>query len=399
MERCLTTCWEHARLPPDSLLEALEALGNIMQTEPTQARGPAIGCPVNSYNGWDPLEEVIVGRLEGATIPPAHPCVTFTLPAVSAKLLRLVAGRRYPRAIIRRGQRQLQAFIDILVAEGVKVRRPDVLDGRDAIGNPHWKSRGFCTACPRDGFLVVGDEIIEAPMAWRSRFFESYAYRSLFKEYFSQGARWTSAPRPELTDALFDPLYRPPREGEPMRYLLTELEPVFDAADFIRCGRDIFAMRSNVTNLSGIEWLQRHLGDAYRVHTLEFRCRTPMHIDSSFMPLAPGKLLINPEYLDVAKLPPMFKSWDIMIAPRPVRPDGLIFKLASMTSAWISLNVLMLDEKRVIVEENQLPLIRMLKEHGFTPIPCGFTDYLPFGGAFHCATLDVRRRGGLQSYF
>ena len=30
-------------------------------------------CPVNSFNEWDPLEEVIVGRLEGATIPgPRH---------------------------------------------------------------------------------------------------------------------------------------------------------------------------------------------------------------------------------------------------------------------------------------------------------------------------------------
>ena len=35
---------------------------------------------------------------------------------------------------------------------------------------------------------------------------------------------------------------------------------------------------------------------------------------------------------------------------------------------------------------------------------CGTVTYplpytIPFGGAFHCATLDVRRRGGLQSYF
>lgn len=356
-------------------------------------------CPVNSYNGWDPLEEVIVGRLEGATIPPAHPSVTFTLPKTSAKLLRFVAGHRYPQALITRGQKQLQEFIHILVAEGVKVRRPAILDGFREYKNQHWKERGFCTACPRDGFIVIGDEIIETPMAWRSRFFESYAYRPLFKEYFSQGARWTSAPKPELPDELFDPLYRPPGEGEPMRYVLTEFEPVFDAADFIRCGRDIFAMRSNVTNVSGIEWLRRHLGDSYRIHELQFRCRTPMHIDSSFMPLAPGKLLVNPDYLDVAKLPPMFKSWDIIVAPRPEPLDGLLFKFASMTSAWISLNVLMLDEKRVVVEKKQLPLIRVLKEHGFTPIPCEFTDYLPFGGAFHCATLDVRRRGTLQSYF
>jgi len=35
----------------------------------------------------------------------------------------------------------------------------------------------------------------------------------------------------------------------------------------------------------------------------------------------------------------------------------------------------------------------------FTPIPCAFLNYGPFGGSFHCATLDVRRRGALQSYF
>ncbi|WP_222937568.1 hypothetical protein [Spartinivicinus ruber] len=356
-------------------------------------------CPIKSYNGWDPLEEVIVGRLEGATVPPAHPSVTFTLPKLSGRILRLFSGHRYPRYLYHAAQKQLLAFIEILIAEGIKVRRPDVLNGRKPIIHPTWKNRGFCTACPRDGFLVVGNEIIETPMAWRSRFFEGYAYRSLFKEYFSQGARWTAAPRPELLDELFDKSYSPPLEGEPMRYLLTEFEPVFDAADFIRCGRDIFAMRSNVTNLSGIEWLQRHLGDTYRIHTLEFRCRTPMHIDSSFMPLAPGKLLVNPDYLDVAKLPPMFKSWDIIIAPRPVIPKGMLFKFASMTSAWISLNVLMLDEERVIVEQDQVPLIKELKKYGFKPIPCKFADYLPFGGAFHCATLDVRRTGELQSYF
>jgi glycine amidinotransferase len=356
-------------------------------------------CPVNSFNGWDPLEEVIVGRLEGATIPPAHPSVTFTLPKRSARILGLLSGLRYPRSVVRAAQDQLQGFIDILTAEGVMVRRPAILDGRKPIVHHTWKNRGFCIACPRDGFLVIGDEIIETPMAWRSRFFESYAYRPLFKEYFSQGARWTSAPKPELVDELFDPNYRPPEKGEPMKYLLTEFEPVFDAADFMRCGRDVFAMRSNVTNISGIKWLQRHLGDTYRIHVLDFRCRKPMHIDSSFMPLAPGKLLVNPDYLDVATLPSMFKSWDIIIAPRPVIPNGWLFKFASMTSAWISLNVLMLDEQRVIVEEKQQPLIKLLKDHGFKPIPCKFSDYLPFGGAFHCATLDVRRRGVLQSYF
>lgn len=57
---------------------------------------------------------------------------------------------------------------------------------------------------PRDILLVVGNEIIEAPMAWRSRFFEYRAYRPLIKEYFRKGAKWTTAPKPTMADELYD---------------------------------------------------------------------------------------------------------------------------------------------------------------------------------------------------
>ena len=35
-------------------------------------RRPALTGPVCSYNEWDPLEEVIVGRLDNAVIPQYH---------------------------------------------------------------------------------------------------------------------------------------------------------------------------------------------------------------------------------------------------------------------------------------------------------------------------------------
>jgi glycine amidinotransferase len=59
-------------------------------------------------------------------------------------------------------------------------------------------------AMPRDILLVVGEEIIEAPMCWRARFFEYRAYRDLMKEYFHAGATWTVAPKPLMDDALYD---------------------------------------------------------------------------------------------------------------------------------------------------------------------------------------------------
>lgn len=63
---------------------------------------------------------------------------------------------------------------------------------------------GMYAAMPRDILLVVGNEIIEAPMAWRSRFFEYRAYRPLIKEYFRKGAKWTTAPKPTMSDELYD---------------------------------------------------------------------------------------------------------------------------------------------------------------------------------------------------
>jgi glycine amidinotransferase len=356
-------------------------------------------CPVNSYTEWDPLEEAIVGRLEDAFFYSWSVITRHTVsPGEWDKIIARVggAGVPYPKHMLAAAQQELDEFIHILEAEGVTVRRPDVVKYDRPYGAPGWNmAHGFSAANPRDPFIVIGDEIIEAPMADRGRYFEAWAYRTLFKEYLRAGARWTAAPKPQLTDELYKTDHRFPEPGEPMSYVLTEFEPVFDAADFVRCGRDLFVQRSHVTNDLGILWLERHLGDDYRIHVLETRDPKAMHIDTTFVPLAPGKVVVNPECIDVKKLPDMLKTWDVLVAPEPVPNTDPV----KGVSRWIAINVLMLDEERVIVEKSQTPIIKALKDWGLKPIPCAFNNYYPFMGGFHCATLDVRRRGTLQSYF
>jgi glycine amidinotransferase len=70
----------------------------------------------------------------------------------------------------------------------------------------------------------------------------------------------------------------------------------------------------------------------------------------------------------------------------------------SLSSVYLGMNVPSIDERRVVVEEQQKPLMAKLREWGFEPVPCPFTRYSNFGGGFHCATADVRRRGTLRSY-
>jgi glycine amidinotransferase len=349
---------------------------------------------VCSYNEWDPLEEVVVGVIDGAAVPPWSGMLAVTMPSDQKTFFVDRQGQPFPAERIGAARRDLEEFVHILEAEGVTVCRPEALDWTRRYATPEWESTGLYAAMPRDLLLVVGDEIIECPLAWRSRHFEVHAYRPLLKEYFQRGARWTSAPSPQLSDALYNPAPEDPDSVTTFNSIITEHEPTFDAADFIRCGRDLFVQRSHVTNAFGIDWLRRHLGDGYRIHEVEVCDAHPMHIDASMMPLAPGKLLINPERLK--EIPEPFRTWDVLEAPRPAfSSDHPLY----MSSRWLSMNILMLDEERVLVETQEEELARKLRDWGLKPIPCPFTSFYAFGGSFHCATLDVRRRGELKSYF
>jgi glycine amidinotransferase len=356
---------------------------------------PTRPVPVRCYNEWDPLEEMIVGVVEGAAVPRWDLSLEATMPHEHRAFFGDYEGKSFPHDLVARASQELEELVKRLESEGVVVKRPDRVDFTRPFATPDWKSPGgLYAAMPRDLLLTIGDELIEAPMSWRSRYFEIHAYRGLLKDYFAAGARWTSAPRPELRDELFDADYVSPDDEEAVRYVITEEEPTFDAADFIRCGRDLFAQRSNTTNAFGIEWLRRHLGDAYRIHEVAVRDSHPMHIDATFIPLAPGRALVNPERLPDP--PAILRQWELLPAPAPVLHDDAP---KYMSSPWISMNVISLDERRVVVEEGEAPLIAKLRSWGFDPIPCPFRAFQAFGGSFHCATLDVRRTGELESYF
>ena len=112
--------------------------------------------------------------------------------------------------------------------------------------------------------------------------------------------------------------------------------------------------------------------------------------------IGPGRLLYSPDYFDPKALPGIFKSWEMFEAPAAVisakNPLGKL-------SGWLNVNMLSLDDKRIVVERQQEDTIRLLKRLGLQPVLCDFESYYPFVGSFHCASLDIRRRGGLRSCF
>uniref|UniRef100_A0A8C5HJZ9 Glycine amidinotransferase n=1 Tax=Gouania willdenowi TaxID=441366 RepID=A0A8C5HJZ9_GOUWI len=333
--------------------------------------------PVCSYNEWDPLEEVIVGRVENAYVPPFSVEVKANTYEKYWSFYQKHGGQPFPTDHLKKAVGEIEEMCNILRLEGVNVRRPEVLDW-----SMEYKTPDFTSS---DILLVVGNEIIEAPMAWRARFFEYRAYRPLIKEYFNKGAKWTTAPKPTMADELYDQDY-PMRTVEDRhklaaegKFVTTEYEPCFDAADFIRAGRDIFVQRSQVTNYMGIEWMRRHLAPDYKIHILSFKDPNPMHIDATFNIIGPGLVLSNPDR--PCRQIEMFKKagWTVVKPPLPLMPDN---HPLWMSSKWLSMNG-----------------ADMFENLGIKTIKVNIRHANSLGGGFHCWTTDVRRRGTLQSYF
>lgn len=393
----------HVRVQEELPAESTDAAVNENHECSPRQGTAAVTSPVWAWNEWDPLEEVIVGIVDGATIPPFTVEVKANTNERYWEFFRKHGGKTFPVEHLAKAREEIAEMCNVLRHEGIVVQQPDPIDFSQVYNTPDFQSTGLYASMPRDILMVVGDEIIEAPMAWRSRFFEYRAYRPIIKQYFNQGARWTTAPKPQMSDELYDQEY-PMRSVDDRhelaaqgKFVTTEFEPCFDAADFIRAGKHIFGQRSQVTNYSGITWLKRHLEPkGVRVVTVSFNDPNPMHIDATFNIIGEGLVLANPDrpcrQLDMFKR----SGWSIIHPPAPLIPDD---HPLWMSSKWLSMNVLMLGPDRVLVDKNEKGIIRMFQQLGINTVEVSIRHANSLGGGFHCWTCDVRRKGTLKSYF
>lgn len=341
---------------------------------------------VSSYNEWDPLEEVILGRVENAQIPQRDRSL-FAVEYRDCGSLRRTPTGPYPEHVIAETQVELEAFADVLRQAGVHVRRPDVFDHRLSHGTPDWQTDGQYNYCPRDLFVVAGDTIIEAPMTLRARQCETISFKPILRDYALSGARWLAAPRPRLLEDAY--LLEPAGA-----IAISEVDPVFDAANILRIGRDILYLVSDTGNRFGARWLQAVLGPDYRVHPVE-GLYSGSHVDTTFALVRPGLVVANALRVKPENLPDLFGKWDVIYLDE-VTDIG--FTNIPYASEWIGMNFMMLNPETAIVERNQESLIRKLEARRVMVIPLSLTHARTLGGGFHCVTLDVRRRGVLEDY-
>jgi glycine amidinotransferase/scyllo-inosamine-4-phosphate amidinotransferase 1 len=328
---------------------------------------------------WGKLKEVIVGTIDNANMPThgkdLH-CINY---ATDESIPKEELGF-WDKKVYEETYEDLENLSTLLTDIGVKVYRPTPIDTTKTISNGHWETTQYYTFCPRDTVTVIGNSIIESAMSLRSRQYETDCFKDIFIEKMEQGANWVSAPKPRLLDSMY-------QREDLSKITLNNDEPVFDAANILRCNNDILYLVSNTGNLKGAKWLQNFLGSDYRVHTIE-DVYSYIHIDSTIAVLREGLCLLNPERVNENNMPEFLKSWDKIWCP-PMVDIG--YHKTIRASVWIGVNLLSVDENTVIVDNRQTELIKELKKYGIESLDCQIRHSRTLGGSFHCVTTDLVR--------
>jgi N-dimethylarginine dimethylaminohydrolase len=210
-------------------------------------------------NDWDDLEEIIVGTATSCNIPITNiSTLKCQFPEYEEEYIKSVVGY-YPKQIIDEQNEDLEVLSTTLKELGVKVHRPDTQYAEYNTQSPTWHGKNWHYYSPRDMTLIIDNKIIETPSPIWNRQFETWGYREIFTKLFHEGYSWLKAPVP----ILYDSNYKEDTDGVPA---LNNEEILFEAANCVRANDDILYQISNTGNRLGGEWLQRTLGDKYKVH-------------------------------------------------------------------------------------------------------------------------------------
>ena len=304
---------------------------------------------INSYNEWDPLEEIVVGSATWANWPTNDPMFARESTKTTWTESPVPSGP-VPQWIIDEANEDLDTLADTLTKLGVVVHRPREMNFQE-LG-------GMYNYCPRDRLLIAGSTVIDAAMMYPCRNQEIQALDFVI-------------------DAAEQVITMPKNSGY-----------VLDAANILRLGKDRYLFLESASgNRLSWYWLLSTLPPTTSMEICNFY--SGVHIDSTIVPLREGLVLLNGSRVNKSTCPQAFRDWECIYVDDVVAQDFYQYPYASK---WIGLNMLVVDPNTVIVDAAQHDLIELLARKNFTVIPRTLRHSRTLGGGFHCVTLDLRRR-------
>ena len=301
---------------------------------------------IHSYNEWDTLKEVVVGRADYANWPTDDPVFAKESEKTTWTETPVPSGP-VPNWIIDEANEDLDTLADVLAQCGATVHRPDVINFQER--------GGMYNYCPRDRLLVYGSTVVDPAMMYPCRDMESEALQQVIYRA--------------------DTVHRMPRDQG----------MILDAANVLRLNDKMLYLESASGNIEAFEWLQNKFPDV-PIEVCKFY--SGVHIDSTIVPIREGLVVINASRVNMNNLPSVFHKWEVIWVDEVV---GQGFYQYPYASKWIALNMLVVDPTTVIVDKHQTKLIEMLEDHNILVLPLELRHSRTLGGGFHCVTLDIVR--------
>jgi scyllo-inosamine-4-phosphate amidinotransferase 1 len=302
---------------------------------------------IHSYNEWDTLKEVVVGRADYANWPSDDPVFARESEKTTWKETPVPSGP-VPDWIIDEANEDLDILADVLEQCGATVHRPKAINYQE-----HGGMYGYC---PRDRLIVYGDTIVDPAMMYPCRDMEIEA----------------------LDDIIYraDTVHRMPRDQD----------MILDAANVLRLNESMLYLQSASGNQKAYRWLQSKFPDV-PIEICEFY--SGVHIDSTIVPVREGLVVVNASRVNKDNLPQVFHNWEVIWVDEVVEQGFYQYPYASK---WIALNMLVVDPTTIIVDKHQTKLIEMLEDFNMLVLPLELRHSRTLGGGFHCVTLDLVRK-------
>lgn len=318
---------------------------------------------------WGTLEEVIVGTSEQLTIPVFSGSEQFErvdLDPKAKEFMRENQGKNLAEVdpdLAKKMEEQLDGLVKLLEEKGVTVHRCQPLS-EDEVNYLANVQSGVGLLFPRDPILVVGNNVIETECQAPFRRKERYAIRPIFEQILKESeAEYVSMPPAE-----------PGITGE------GDTSCLLEGGDVLLNGKEIYVgISGRASNEAGVEWMRRYLGPDYVVHTIRLKPHV-LHLDCAMALPGPGLAIVCPERLEdgLDGLPESLKSFDII-------------EVTEEEALSLGANVLVLDEKAVIVDEQHGKLAKELEKKGKEVLTTPFDAITMWGGSFRCAHHPIRR--------
>lgn len=304
---------------------------------------------IHSHNEWDRVREIVVGEASLARWPTEDP--VFSLEQTKTTWTETpVPSGRVPQWIVDETNEDLQGLVSILERHGARVHRPAPQDFE--------RYGGMYNYCPRDRLLIAGNTIVDPAMMYPTRDSEMFALEKIW-------------------------------ESDPHRVMLTmprDQGMVMDAANVCRLDDTWLFLESASGSLSAARWLQEQFPDI-NIEICNFYAG--VHIDSTISPLREGLVLLNASRVSPDNCPEALRGWDKIWVDDVVAQGFYQYPYASK---WIAMNTLSLDSSTVIVDADQIQLIKTIERYGITVVPHRLRHSRTLGGGFHCVTLDTWRQ-------